>query len=116
LLARELEMDIKITQWVPPILWGMKGNSGPMKFENTSKFESKDGGILLIQDPRVRGENKSQWRSVFQNLSLNHKKVWISSFPVFQTLKLAQRISEKKLGSAAPKNSFESALSAKSPR
>jgi hypothetical protein len=33
----------------------MKGNSGPMKFENTNKFESKDGGILLIQDFQGEG-------------------------------------------------------------
>lgn len=49
LLGRELEMDLEITKWEPPNLWGMKGSSGPMKFENSNKFEAKDGGTLLIQ-------------------------------------------------------------------
>jgi hypothetical protein len=30
-------------------VWSQKGNSGPMKFENTNKFEPKDGGTLLVQ-------------------------------------------------------------------
>jgi uncharacterized protein YndB with AHSA1/START domain len=49
MLGREFVMDIEITQWNPPNVWGQKGNSGPLKFENTNKFESKDGGTLLIQ-------------------------------------------------------------------
>ena len=49
LLGREMKMDLEITQWDPPNVWGIKGGSGPMKFEGVSKFESKDGGTLVIQ-------------------------------------------------------------------
>lgn len=50
MLGRDMEMDTEITAWDPPNLWGMKGSSGPMKFENTNKFEAKDGGTLLVQN------------------------------------------------------------------
>jgi uncharacterized protein YndB with AHSA1/START domain len=50
MLGRDMEMDLEVTEWVPPKLWGQKGNSGPMKFVNTNKFESKDGGTLLVQN------------------------------------------------------------------
>ena len=50
MLGRDMEMDMEITEWNPPNLWGMKGSSGPMKFENTNKFEPKDGGTLLVQN------------------------------------------------------------------
>jgi carbon monoxide dehydrogenase subunit G len=49
MLGRELVVDVEITQWNPPNVWSQKGESGPLKFENTNKFESKDGGTLLIQ-------------------------------------------------------------------
>jgi ligand-binding SRPBCC domain-containing protein len=49
LLGREIAIDAKITQWNPPNVWDQKASSGPLKFENTNKFESKDGGTLLIQ-------------------------------------------------------------------
>ena len=49
LLGREFVMDAEITQWNPPSLWGLKASNGPLKFENTNKFESKDGGTLVIQ-------------------------------------------------------------------
>jgi ligand-binding SRPBCC domain-containing protein len=49
LLGREFVVDTEITQWTPPNVWGQKASSGPLKFENTNKFESKDGGTLLIQ-------------------------------------------------------------------
>ena len=48
-LGRELTTDIEITQWDPPNVWGLKASNGPLKFENTNKFEAKDGGTLLIQ-------------------------------------------------------------------
>ena len=50
LMGREMKMDLEITQWDPPNVWGIKGGSGPMKFEGVSKFESKDGGTLVIQN------------------------------------------------------------------
>ena len=50
LLGREFVIDTEITQWNPPNVWGQKASSGPLKFENTNKFESKDGGTLLIQN------------------------------------------------------------------
>ena len=48
-LGREIETDAEITQWNPPNVWGQKASSGPLKFENTNKYESKDGGTLLVQ-------------------------------------------------------------------
>ena len=50
LLGREIVTDTEITQWTPPSVWGMKASNGPIKFENTNKFESKDGGTLVIQN------------------------------------------------------------------
>lgn len=50
MLGRDMEMDLEITAWDPPNLWGMKGSSGPMKFTNSNKFEPKDGGTLLVQN------------------------------------------------------------------
>ena len=49
MLGREMKMDLEITQWSPPTVWGIKGQSGPMKFEAISKFESKDGGTQVTQ-------------------------------------------------------------------
>ena len=49
LLGRELNIDTEVTQWNPPTVWGQKASNGPLKFENTNKFEAKDGGTLLIQ-------------------------------------------------------------------
>jgi uncharacterized protein YndB with AHSA1/START domain len=49
LLGRETTMDIEITQYDPPNILGMKGKSGPMKFEATNKFEPNDSGTLLAQ-------------------------------------------------------------------
>ena len=54
ILGRELVMDAEITQWNPPSLWGLKASNGPLKFEAINKFESKDGGTLVIQ--RFQGE------------------------------------------------------------
>lgn len=48
-MGREIDMDIEISQWNRPSLWGLRGKSGPLKFENTNKFEPKDGGTLLVQ-------------------------------------------------------------------
>ena len=50
MLGRDMEMETEITEWDPPNLWGLKGNSGPMKFTNSNKFEPKDGGTLLVQN------------------------------------------------------------------
>ena len=49
MMGREMKMDLEITQWAPPTVWGIKGQSGPMKFEAISKFESKDGGTQVTQ-------------------------------------------------------------------
>lgn len=49
LLGRELVIDAEITEWNPPDLWGLKFSTGPMRVENSNRFESKDGGTLLIQ-------------------------------------------------------------------
>ena len=49
LLGREIDMEVEITQWEPPYLWGQRGNSGPIKFDNSNKFEARDGGTLLVQ-------------------------------------------------------------------
>ncbi len=48
-LGREVVSDAEITQFAPPNVWGQKSKSGPLKLENTNKYESKDGGTLLIQ-------------------------------------------------------------------
>ena len=49
MMGCEMKMDLEITQWSPPTVWGIKGKSGPMKFEAISKFESKDGGTQVTQ-------------------------------------------------------------------
>ncbi len=49
MMGREMKMDLEITQWDPPNVWGIKGQSGPMKFEAISKFKSKDGGTQVTQ-------------------------------------------------------------------
>ena len=49
MMGREMKMDLEITQWSPPTVWGIKGQSGPMKFEAISKFDSKDGGTQVTQ-------------------------------------------------------------------
>jgi uncharacterized protein YndB with AHSA1/START domain len=54
MLGREMTWEGEITKWDPPSVWGFKGGSGPMKMEGTMKFESKDGGTLVIQT--IQGE------------------------------------------------------------
>ena len=49
MLGRSMEIDAEVTQWTPPSVWGLKGSSGSMKFENTNKLDAKDGGTLLTQ-------------------------------------------------------------------
>jgi len=49
MMGREMKMDLEITQWSPPTVWGIKGQTGPMKFGAISKFESKDGGTQVTQ-------------------------------------------------------------------
>jgi carbon monoxide dehydrogenase subunit G len=48
-MGREVVTDAEITQWNEPNIWAQKSSSGPVKFENTNKYESKDGGTLLTQ-------------------------------------------------------------------
>ena len=50
MLGRELDLNVEITQWNPPDSYSIRAKSGPMDVEATNKFESKDGGTLLIQD------------------------------------------------------------------
>ena len=50
MMGRELVIDAEITQWDPPNLWGVKGSTGPLKYDVKNQLESKDGGTLLIQD------------------------------------------------------------------
>lgn len=49
MMGREMKMDLEITQWSPPTVWGIKGQTGPMKFGAISKFELKDGGTQVTQ-------------------------------------------------------------------
>ena len=44
-----VSVDAEISQWNPPNMWAQKSSNGPLKFENTNKYESKDGGTLLTQ-------------------------------------------------------------------
>jgi ligand-binding SRPBCC domain-containing protein len=53
MLGRKIVADGEITQWNPPNVWGYKATNGPAKLEETNKFESKDGGTLLIQSFQV---------------------------------------------------------------
>ena len=48
-MGRDLIVDAEITQLSPPNVWAFKASSGPMKFEETDKFESKDDGTLLVR-------------------------------------------------------------------
>jgi carbon monoxide dehydrogenase subunit G len=47
MLGRNMEATIVVTSWDPPNQWGNKSNGGPVPFEGTQKFESKDGGTLM---------------------------------------------------------------------
>jgi uncharacterized protein YndB with AHSA1/START domain len=49
MMGREFASDGEFTQWDPPHVWGIKSKSGPIKFEGTNKFESKDGCTLITQ-------------------------------------------------------------------
>ncbi len=46
-LGRKLESIIEITSWDPPNGHSFKSISGPIPFENTLRFESKDNGTQL---------------------------------------------------------------------
>ena len=50
MLGRELDLNVEITQWNPPDSYSIRAKSGPLDVEATNKFESKDGGTLMIQD------------------------------------------------------------------
>jgi carbon monoxide dehydrogenase subunit G len=45
-----LDLNVEITQWNPPDSYSIRAKSGPMDVEATNKFESKNGGTLVIQD------------------------------------------------------------------
>jgi len=46
-LGRKVETEIETTSYDPPNQASVKAISGPMPFENTYKFESKDNGTQL---------------------------------------------------------------------
>ncbi len=46
-LGLKNETEIQMTSYNPPHQSSVKAISGPVPFENTHKFESKDGGTLL---------------------------------------------------------------------
>jgi uncharacterized membrane protein len=46
-LGRETETEIQMTSYEPPLRVSVKAINGPVPFENTYTFESKDGGTLL---------------------------------------------------------------------
>ena len=46
-LGPKNETEIQMTSYNPPHQSSVKAISGPVPFENTHKFESKDGGTLL---------------------------------------------------------------------
>ena len=50
ILGRSRVIDAEISQWDPPTTWGIKASTGPMAFDVTTNFESKDGGTLVVQD------------------------------------------------------------------
>ncbi len=48
MMGREMKMDLEVTQWDPPHVWGIRrGASDRMKVEAVTKFESKDGGTQV---------------------------------------------------------------------
>jgi carbon monoxide dehydrogenase subunit G len=47
MLGRNMEVTMDVTSWDPPNQWGNKSNGGPVPFEGTQKFESKDRGTLV---------------------------------------------------------------------
>ena len=46
-LGRKIDSTAEITAWDPPNLYGQKVLSGPIPFEFTIKFESKENGTQL---------------------------------------------------------------------
>ena len=48
-MGRDIEVNMEIVQWNPPNMRGYKVRSGPMHLEETTKFESQNGGTLLIR-------------------------------------------------------------------
>jgi len=46
-MGREIEADIELTSYDPPNQASVKSIGGPVPFENTYTFESKDGGTQM---------------------------------------------------------------------
>ena len=46
-MGRKLEADIELTSYDPPNQASVKSIGGPVPFENTYKFESKNGGTQM---------------------------------------------------------------------
>jgi len=46
-MGREMESEIKLASYDPPNLASVKSVGGPVPFENTYKFESKEGGTQM---------------------------------------------------------------------
>jgi len=46
-MGREIEADIELTSYDPPKQASVKSIGGPVPFENTYTFESKDGGTQM---------------------------------------------------------------------
>jgi uncharacterized protein YndB with AHSA1/START domain len=75
-MGRKMKLEGEITEWNPPSVWGQKGSSGPMKFENTNKLESKDGGTLLVQT--FQGETGGLFK-LAEGLAVNQMKKQVES-------------------------------------
>lgn len=52
-LGRELEAEMQITDWQPPLQTTFKTISGPIPFEVTAKVEPQDNGTLLTFSGKV---------------------------------------------------------------
>ncbi len=46
-MGREIEAEIELTNYDPPNQASVKSVSGPVPFENTYKFETKEGGTQM---------------------------------------------------------------------
>lgn len=52
-MGRDIEAEMQITDWQPPVQNSHKAISGPIPFEMTVKVEAQDGGTLLTQKGQV---------------------------------------------------------------
>ena len=53
ILGRELEAELQITDWQPPLQTTFKSINGPIPFEMTAKVEPKDSGTMLTFSGKV---------------------------------------------------------------